>query len=66
MIRKRKVDTYETRLYCDKCNAEMEPVEVLMSNPPQYVYVCPNCGEEVTMNEQYPNISYERVITRFR
>lgn len=65
MIRKREVRTYEARLYCDKCHAEMELLETLLSYPPQYVYTCPKCGEEVTMNEKYPNISYEPLITRF-
>lgn len=35
---------------CPKCGSRMRSSNlVLMSNPPQYVYECPECGERITV-----------------
>lgn len=61
-IEKRKISHIEIhRQICDKCGTEMEqshdangaPV-VLASNPPKYVYVCPNCGNSESSEKTMP------------
>ena len=50
------------KLYCDECNKEMERApgtDILMSMPPQYRYICNNCGKTVLSTENYPRIEYE-------
>lgn len=62
----KEVSTYETRLYCDNCGAEMvevNPGVVLMSFPPKYAYHCQNSecpakGVVVYTDRQYSYISY--------
>lgn len=62
MLDKKEVKTYIVRLYCNHCGHEMESDgTVLCSYPPQYPYVCPNCGSEITANEKYPKIEYEEI-----
>ena len=62
MIKKTEVRTFINRVYCDECGAEMKvsPV-VLDSFPPQYQYICPECGECLTLNVYYPCTEYEEV-----
>ena len=57
---KREVKCFEKRYICDECNkGEMEAERVLMSNPPQYVLCCNNCGRKFISLVQYPQIVFE-------
>lgn len=61
MERSRQVDTFEVSLYCDKCGGEMKrsaPDVVLTTWPPQYAYICNDCGEEFITSKAYPYIRY--------
>lgn len=61
MIIKREVKKiYECRLYCDKCNTELnrDPI-VLSSFPEQYSYTCPTCGKITLSHNFYPKLEYE-------
>lgn len=53
----------EVKLFCDYCGEEMEATGgVLLSDPPQYVHVCPKCNAKQNIrNKQYPYIKYEDV-----
>ena len=52
--------TFINRVYCDKCGAEMKASPVVLDSfPPQYQYVCPECGEYLTLNVYYPRTEYE-------
>lgn len=43
---------------CEDCEVEMESQPmVLMSNPAQYQYTCPNCGKKETSTEA-PGIAF--------
>lgn len=52
------------RLWCDKCeDTEMRPRgDVLLSHPPQYPYVCPDCGHKVTSRTRYPQVSATDIV----
>lgn len=61
MIKKTRVNTYFIELICDKCGEVMKSSGMtLMSNPPQYKYIC-SCGNSVTTNKHYPHLDYEYV-----
>lgn len=65
MLDKKEVKTYIVRLYCEQCGHEMvSDGTVLCSYPPQYPYVCPNCGSKITTNEKYPKIEYKEIKTK--
>ncbi len=61
MIIKREIKKiYECRLYCDKCNIELnrDPI-VLSTYPEQYSYICPTCGKITLSYSSYPKLEYE-------
>lgn len=61
-VKRMKVETYITKLYCDKCGAEITgPTVVLASMPPKYLYDCPKCGETIETTEKYPSMEYVEV-----
>jgi hypothetical protein len=33
----------------------------LCSYPPQYPYICPNCGWKTTATELYPKVEYQEI-----
>ena len=59
----KRVNTYQTDLYCDKCGGKMRRSSsvVLMTYPPRYQYTCDKCGMNTTATVDYPVISYEEV-----
>ena len=61
MIIKREVKKiYECRLYCDKCNTELDRDPVVLSTyPEQYSYTCPTCGKITLSFNSYPKLEYE-------
>lgn len=59
MIKQHEVKTYIERIYCDKCGTEMERVS--RKYAAAYRYMCPNCGEQVTVYECYPREVIEEV-----
>ena len=62
MLDKKEAKTCIVRLYCNNCNHEMEhDGNVLCSYPPQFSYICPNCGCEITANELYPKVEYQEI-----
>ena len=45
---------------CEDCKCDLEDtMEVLTSQPPQYKYVCPQCGRVYTSFKWYANHSKE-------
>ena len=73
IIEKTVVQTLLIKLYCPNClssidkeewvhNTELiKQKEILLSNPPQYVYAC-HCGYETTSTESYPKIETEEIV----
>lgn len=60
MITKKYKVPVELHYHCDKCKTEVEFTgNVLMSNPAKYVHKCPNCNEEIWLEQSYPCIVYE-------
>lgn len=49
-LRHREITAVETRLYCNKCNAEMEE-----ANCATFTYRCPTCGLLETTTQRYPS-----------
>ena len=61
----KEVIPYEEHLYCDKCRVEMKMQDaVLLSNPIQFVYVCPECGRKYTSTESWPKIAYKEEVSK--
>lgn len=58
-----KVNTFIKRLFCKKCDVEMEAGNIcLTSNPPQFPHTCPKCGNTVnTVNTTYPVADFKEV-----
>ena len=49
---------------CDECNSGVMGNRdgiMLMSNPPQWTYVCNHCGHVQTLAAGYPRIEHKRV-----
>lgn len=47
----------EHKLLCTSCRIEMQMGElesIFLTYPPQYVYVCPQCGNKITTKLSYP------------
>ena len=43
---------YIEEAYCDKCGSKLVPdTYILMSNPPQYPYICSKCDERYIFKE---------------
>ena len=63
MIRRKRADTYVYRLYCDKCETEMQADGgQLTSNPGRFVHKCPQCGHtESILGKRYPMIDYREI-----
>lgn len=46
-------------LFCDKCGEEMVHNGIeLLSLPPQYPHICPNCGNCHTTRQIFPYTKY--------
>jgi DNA-directed RNA polymerase subunit RPC12/RpoP len=59
IVKKYKIPV-ELHYHCDKCKTEVEFTGiVLTSNPAHYVHRCPNCNEEIWLDQSYPCIVYE-------
>ena len=56
MVKEMEVKVFEERLYCDKCETEMQATgAVLCSYPPQYEHYCPKCNYAFSDHEiDYP------------
>lgn len=62
MVKEREVKVFEVRLYCDKCETEMQPTgAVLCSYPPQYEHYCPKCNYRLNTSKSYPSVKYVEV-----
>lgn len=61
MVKEFKVETFEERLFCDQCGAEMRPERVYCSSPLKYLYTCSGCGVSKITNEVYPKMIYKRI-----
>ena len=57
-IKKERVETFITKIYCDQCEVQLNLVSVLASSPPWYTYICPNCNEDQIKREKYPIITH--------
>ena len=45
----------EHKLLCTQCRTEMHMGDfIFATNPPQYPYICPQCGNTITTNKSYP------------
>lgn len=59
---KRKIETYEIKAICPKCEKELKQENtVLMTYPPLYQYVCLYCGKKFTSETDYPYIEYKYI-----
>lgn len=46
---------FKVEMLCDQCEkGMMEPTEVYMTAPPQYVHKCSICGYKKTYGKKYP------------
>lgn len=62
MIKEKEMKCVEQHLYCEKCGAEMtRKGQILMSHPPQYPHICPQCGHEETHLKGYPCVDFVEV-----
>jgi transcription elongation factor Elf1 len=53
----KKVDTFETKLYCDSCQNELVLINKSHS---LYNYECPRCiNSRCSINKLYPIITYQ-------
>lgn len=58
MIKNIQTDTFEARLYCDKCGKEMHHAGVMLPvSPPKYPHHC-ECGNIEQSLKIYPCINY--------
>ena len=61
----KEVIPYEEHLYCEKCNKEMEMQNMaLLTDPVQFVYKCPECGNTYAATESYPRLVYKEKSTK--
>ena len=58
-VKKVPVDVSIEYLYCDCGEEIIRDDRILMSNPPQYKYVCPKCGKLEINNVQYPILRFD-------
>lgn len=60
-IVKKEQKVFIERIYC-RCGKEMQNQNIqLTTHPPQYKYVCSECGFEVVSFVNYPSLSYEEI-----
>jgi len=60
MINKTPVQPFREELVCDECGCAMEfSGWSYPTNPPQYQYMCPECGRTENTTITYPRIVYE-------
>lgn len=60
MEKKIEIRAYEVRYYCDECGKEVEFAgTTTFRNPPQFEYVCCECGQTYWLEKQYPIIEYK-------
>jgi len=61
ILKKRLVETYEVRAYCE-CGGELLPTgQCYTTYPPQYPHVCGICGMQTVLWEVYPTTKNEVV-----
>lgn len=62
MVKEQEVKVFMERLFCNKCETEMEPTGVVLcSFPPQYEHYCPNCNNRLNVSKSYPSVKYVEV-----
>ena len=63
MFKKKIVEVYATRMYCDECKVEMVfEGRIMYSEHDRYSYSCPSCKKKEIITEKYPKIEYiERI-----
>ena len=60
METRERVRTYKVDYECKKCQVgNMRPLQMLMTDPPQWIHECTECKEQKTFNLKYPYIDYE-------
>jgi len=57
------VEVSEVEYICPSCHTgRMLPSGLaLMSNPPLYPHVCPNCNTTLNLQHRYPRLLYRRI-----
>jgi hypothetical protein len=58
MIKKRKIESFEERAYCDNCGAELLCTHSLPMHPVRYAYYCKGCNKHSTAPHSYPRIAH--------
>lgn len=56
-VKKRKVESFEERLYCD-CGVELSCTHSLPMHPVRYAYYCKGCNKHSTAPYLYPRIAH--------
>ena len=64
MIKKRTVESFEERLYCDHCGIELLCTHSLPMHPVKYAYYCKGCNKHSTAPHAYPRIAHMPVGTQ--
>lgn len=65
-IKRRKIEWYEERPFCDKCDVEMKhvPFDLVSGSllrqmePFSYSISCPTCGAREHLKKSYPSVGY--------
>lgn len=61
-IREVNVRAVKRIAYCPDCNLELEQgPNMMLSNPPQYQYFCPQCGYGYITTERFPLIDFVEI-----
>jgi len=63
MIRRKRVDTFIERLFCNDCGSEMKSTGQYASDgPPKMEHQCPNCpNTEIVSGDPYPRLAYKEI-----
>jgi transcription elongation factor Elf1 len=66
IIKTFKPTTVVKKLFCPNCNTEMKMDDnILLTNPPQYNYVCYSCNNSTVLTSAYPEVIYEDEIESY-
>lgn len=51
-----EVSLFKVRLYCDRCEEEMELTNQSLRDIEVFNYVCPKCGYKIQLQDYYPKL----------